>query len=207
MICSVESCRDIAIKRGWCSKHYQRWRTGRNFERSILDENEIIIKGDKAFIILRSTNRKMHCEVARAIVDAKDVDLVKDYKWHFDCGYASTRRRGVGTSGKMYLHRLILDTPLEVDHKDLNRLNNCRSNLRIATHAQNMANKNSYLNNTSGHKNVMYDPRPGRGWYVQISFKGKRYNANYFQSADEAVMARNKLLDDVHGDFARKSNS
>src|SRR6266436_3367357 len=40
----------------------------------------------------------------------------------------------------------------EIDHKDRNPSNNTWSNLRKASHMQNMRNKKKYLNNKSGYK-------------------------------------------------------
>ena len=198
-VCSIEGCGSGAIKRGWCSKHYQRWRTGRNLERSILDPNEVIIEDSVAYLVLRGGNQLNHREVGRVKIDVGDLPLVQGYKWHLDTGYASaafTNRR------KIYMHRLLLDTPNEVDHRDRNRLNNCRSNLRPATHAQNMANA-SKRSNTSGHKNVMFDRRPGRGWYVQISYQGVKKFFGYFSAIEKAVKIRDKVLRYEHGEFAR----
>jgi hypothetical protein len=50
---------------------------------------------------------------------------------------------GYAAIGKILLHRLILNPPedMEVDHKNLNRLDNRRQNLRICSHSGNMMNR------------------------------------------------------------------
>jgi hypothetical protein len=76
-----------------------------------------------------------------AIVDVIDLAVVENVKWYAtqaqNTCYATRSRDGKG------LHRIIIDPPhgLEVDHKDRDGLNNRRENLRVATHAQNRANR------------------------------------------------------------------
>lgn len=197
--CAIGNCESIAIKRGWCGKHYQRWRTGGNFERSILDPNEITIHNSSvASITLYSTNQNGHREVARTLIDSADLQLVRPYKWHYDSGYVATIRG----KRKLYLHRLLMPSVPQVDHKNLNRLDNRRSNLRPATRSQNLSNIPKRQHNTSGYKNVMYDLRRNK-WYVQISFEGHKKFAGYFTVIEDAVIARDKLLGEMHGKFAR----
>lgn len=71
-----------------------------------------------------------------AMVDNEDFDRLKDINWYFDGRYAKSNIVG-------YAHRYIMDAPdhLEVDHViQENTLDNRRSNLRLATPAQNSAN-------------------------------------------------------------------
>lgn len=78
-----------------------------------------------------------------ATIDAEDVALVEGKSWYAQRGghtwYAVWKpgRRGIP------MHRLIAGTPrgLHTDHLDWNGLNNRRSNLRVCTHAENMANR------------------------------------------------------------------
>ena len=82
-----------------------------------------------------------------AIVDEKNADLAR-HKWCYDKGYA--RRWTPGGNGKReLLHRVVLARELgrelrpgeEVDHIDGNTVDDRIENLRLATHAQNGANK------------------------------------------------------------------
>ena len=52
-----------------------------------------------------------------------------------------------------------LDMTNLIDHKDMNRLNNQRLNLRPATHSQNKANRNAQVNSKSGIKGVSYSSK------------------------------------------------
>ena len=45
----------------------------------------------------------------------------------------------------------------EFDHKDRNRLNNCASNIRLATRAEQIINQNLRCTNKTGEKNIIID--------------------------------------------------
>ncbi len=81
---------------------------------------------------------------AIALVDDVDYDLIAAFEWHLhSAGYAA-RKIGRGRAQTTVLmHRFIMGPLLsqQVDHKNLNGLDNRRANLRICTHAQNMANR------------------------------------------------------------------
>ena len=49
----------------------------------------------------------------------------------------------------------------------MNGLNNCRSNLRVATQQENQHNRDKYKNNTSGHKGVRWHEQAQK-WATQI---------------------------------------
>jgi hypothetical protein len=107
-----------------------------------------------------------------AKVDAADVALVSQYKWvampHGYTHYAISTSRKHKT---ILMHRLILGTPDGMDshHLDRDGLNNQRSNLRVCTHAENMADRRPCKN--SG----VYTPRPIRSGkrYKGITYKAR----------------------------------
>lgn len=78
-----------------------------------------------------------------AVIDSRDVPLVKGHAWYADkkghSWYASTKSDGL----HVQMHRVIANTPkgLSTDHIDHDGLNNRRRNLRVCTHAENMANR------------------------------------------------------------------
>lgn len=79
-----------------------------------------------------------------AEVDTEDFELVSKYSWHYRDGYAVTKtKRPDGKRVTLQMHRLVMGTtdPLViVDHKDRNRLNNTRDNLREFTPKENANN-------------------------------------------------------------------
>lgn len=113
-----------------------------------------------------------------------------------------------GFGGKIYLnHRLIFLMhhgwcPAAIDHIDGNPLNNRPDNLRPATKSQNACNTGVSAANTSGHKGARLDKRNGR-WYAQIKRHGRNMHLGYFDTPEEAVLARTMAAADLHGEFAR----
>lgn len=154
-----------------------------------------------------------------AIVDAVDADLAEMY-WQaaFNSRYSSggeyvAMRKfylGEGKSKAQYMHRIILSRMLgrellrsdEVDHIDLNPLHNWRSNLRLATRAQNGANRSKQRNNTSGFKGVSWHP-PAKKWRAVIQVKGKQIFLGLFLDPKDAYAAYCEAAKLHYGEFAR----
>lgn len=72
----------------------------------------------------------------------------------------------------------------QIDHEDRNPLNNQRSNLRVATKAQNNANKRKHKNSTSVYKGVSWNSEKHK-WVVYVQSK----NLGYFESELDAALA------------------
>lgn len=104
----------------------------------------------------------------------------------------------------MLLHRFLLqpEDGMSVDHIDGNGLNNQRSNLRLATHGQNMMNRRKHVNNTSGYTGVCWD-KGAEKWRATLSYRGKTLHIGRFQEPADAALARDKLARELHGEFAQ----
>ncbi len=76
----------------------------------------------------------------------------------------------------------------EIDHRNRQRADNRWSNLREATTAQNLQNKNRYRNNTSGCPGVHWRPTVGK-WQARIGVHGKRISLGHWATAEEAAAA------------------
>ncbi len=159
--------------------------------------NEYRIEGSVVWIKL--TQGKETC------VDLADWPLVREYTWFAyrdrgcgECFYATGRVGG----RTVRLHRLLAGQDgLEVDHKDGNGLNNLRSNLRVATHAQNMYNRRAPKTNVSGFKGIRLQ---GRRWVARVgSGGGKPRYIGSFSSSQEAALAYDQAAKQAFGDFAR----
>lgn len=144
-----------------------------------------------------------------AIVDASDFEHLNQWKWcYVSSGYAMRRetvRLSDGTSRNRYvlMHRQLMsptDTE-QIDHINRNRLDNRKSNLRIANQSENMANASLRKDNTSGFRGV-YWFKPYKKWKVSISMGGKEHHIGYFCNKEDAINARKEAALRIHKEFA-----
>src|SRR5688572_22319662 len=85
-------------------------------------------------------------------MDDEDVVLFKRYLWQWDGKYVSCQPDG---STKIYFHREVMGNPFwYVDHRSGDPLDCRKSNLRIATHSQNMQNRGARRDSPTGYKGV-----------------------------------------------------
>lgn len=139
---------------------------------------------------------------AYAIVDAADAPVVSQYRWHFERRYAVRDVGGRRQKRKIYLHRQILGLVpgdgLEGDHRDRDRLNCRRSNLRIVPGmSANRQNLPGQRNTSSAYRGVSFYKRDGT-WQAYLRAKGKRVHLGYFETelgaAEAARAARLRLM-------------
>jgi HNH endonuclease/AP2 domain len=92
--------------------------------------------------------------------------------------------------------------PFDVDHRDLDKGNDRWRNLRPATRSQNLFNRGTNRNNTSGYKGVSFDA--ARGSYdARIMVKRKQLCLGRFKTAEQAARAYRDAAIREHGEFAR----
>lgn len=140
-----------------------------------------------------------------AIVDDEDYEELSKHKWFFCGGYArrasklSLCEKGHST---ISMHRDILkvdDIQLEVDHKNFNKLDNRKINIRVCSKAENRRNRKKLSTNTSGYKGVW---RNGAGWSAYIFVNGKNRYLGYFSDKHKAAIVWNEAAKKYHGEFA-----
>ena len=140
-----------------------------------------------------------------AEVDNEDYEWLMQWEWSFHNGYAVRNSSTVnGKRHEVFMHREVIRTPKGkyTDHKDLDKLNNQRENLRICTYSENFQNKSITITNKSGYKGVSWH-KYTKKWIAQISFSGKRVTLGYFREAEEAALAYDKAAKKNFGEFAR----
>jgi hypothetical protein len=130
-----------------------------------------------------------------AKVDNEDYEYLSKRKWHYSSGYAS--------SGGQLMHRVIMNAPsdMQVDHKDQDKLNNQRSNLRLCTSRENRLNTGKRSDNISGFKGVTWR-RDRRKWQAGIKVKGKNIHLKMFLTIEEAARAYDEAAKKYFGDHA-----
>lgn len=78
-------------------------------------------------------------------VDDCDFEFLSQFTWTYSGGYAVTALSVYGRNYTTRMHRVIMAAPagLEVDHRNRDRLDNRRRNLRFCTRGQNNHNSDS----------------------------------------------------------------
>lgn len=138
------------------------------------------------------------------IIDDEDYELVSKYNWRYFKGYiidSTTEKNKI-----IKLHRLLMntnDSNIFVDHIDMNPLNNMKSNLRLATRAQNAMNRNKFSGNmTSKYKGVRY-LKPNGYYQVRITVNKKTITIGHFSNEIAGANAYNYYAKIYHGEYAR----
>lgn len=122
-------------------------------------------------------------------VDPEDEHFLKERTWSVHTsGYASAVRRINGKNVRVYLHCEIMKRKSGevIDHKNGDRLDNRRSNLRVVSASDNNRNRSArHARNTSGHRGVHYDKVKGK-WRAKAVVNGKSNHLGYFSTSEEA---------------------
>lgn len=164
-----------------------------------LNSNQIILHNDYAEIVLLDKYRQ---EKARALVDLDSLPAVKKAVWYQrPDGYVATNN--YDGNGYTYLHSVIMDhtgSTTYGDHRDGNRLDNRKSNLRIVTPTQNGMNKRIRSNNTSGRVGVHWD-KTNKQWCAMICVNKKHMNLGYFDDFESAVRCREEAECTYFGEY------
>jgi len=145
----------------------------------------------------------------RVLVDKEDLERVCQRKWHVSCN--NTKRNYsvyvifTSINGKeVQITHWLYGKPAQGfcwDHKNGNRFDNRRLNMRLCTAAENSANRRLNGNSTSGVKGLCYDRFKHR-WRGVVRCNGQAY-VKY--SKDRTVVEQ-WLIEkrkELHGDFAR----
>ena len=140
-----------------------------------------------------------------ALVDDADYPLISTLRWWFDRqnGVAKTMTVLDGKKVTILMHRLIMNPPrnMDVDHKNHDQLNNCRSNLRVVTRRQNIHNRRkSKPNGTCPYKGVSWDVKSSK-WKAQIKV-GKVYHLGDYPTPEDAARAYDMAARYHFGEYA-----
>lgn len=185
----------------YCKKHYmQMYHKGKITERTIYDPNEYILHDDYAECI---TYDKEGNETARIKVDLDKVGKLKQFKIYIRKQGGDTWYAAISINGKkILLHRYLMGVHEEeysikkvVDHINGDKLDNRIQNLRVCEHKDNMKNirKGSKVIGVSQLKN-------GK-WAARIMHNYKGMHLGYFDTEQEAIIARLTKEFELCGDY------
>lgn len=136
------------------------------------------------------------------LFDLEDYNKIKNYCWaeHHD-GYIYTTDKN---HCYISLHCFLMNSSssdIKIDHICAERkYDNRKSNLRFATHINNMCNRKTPTNNTSGTKGVYYDKSSNR-WIASITRNHKRISKTFYTKED-AIEYRKFLENKIQGEYS-----
>lgn len=130
--------------------------------------------------------------------DLEDYDLIKNYCWliNTQTGYVCTRNR----KHQLKLHKLLFPYDI-IDHKNHNKADNRKENLRIVTSSKNSMNRKISKNNSSGVTGVCWHKKSQR-WVARITVDNHRIELGSFSNFEDAVKARKEAEEKYFGEYS-----
>jgi hypothetical protein len=125
-------------------------------------------------------------------VDRADSKYLLGKTWYINSsGYLMTR---INRKQQIFLHRLIMmeSGNGDIDHKNMDKLDNRRENLRWVTRSQNMMNNNS--------KGVSFDKARNK-WAPHIMINYKKIYLGRFDTFEEATSKRKEAVRQYFGEY------
>ena len=142
-------------------------------------------------------------------IDKDDVELCQQYCWSIKSnGYLQARDKKTGNT--IYIHRLIMGFPdgdsYDIDHKNHNKWDNRKCNLRIVTRSQNTMNSIAPSTNSSGVKGVTWNITVNK-WQARITVNGKNHYLGIYSNFTDAVNARKNAEIKYCGEYRYDANN
>lgn len=147
-----------------------------------------------------------------ALVDDEDFEYLSQFKWRYNNGYAARAGYDKVRKKQLYIgmHQVVLERKLgrklikgEIpEHKNRNRSDNTRDNVRLATQSKNLANISKYPAKSSRFKGVYRHNGTGK-WQAQIMFNRKLIYIGLFDNEELAAKAYDQHALVRFGEFAQ----
>lgn len=157
-------------------------------------------EGEKCFLVPLT-------QCKQAIISSHRLAEVMRFKWRArkntrsDTWYAMRTKNVNGRNITVLMHNFILGINAEIDHRNMDGLDNRDCNLR-ASNGKNQFNISLKSNNTSGYKGVSWH-RVQLAWSVNIQANGKRIFLGYYSDKMVAATIYDAAAIGLHGEFAR----
>ena len=155
--------------------------------------------------------RRIRLEQPRyALVDAEDYDRLSKYKWvakdakHSFYAIRFFKKEQGCRYRMVHMHHEIikLKDGKVVDHINQNGVDNRRTNLRLATHAQNRCNRKKYSKPATSKYKGVYRPTNSKRWAATVCSNGKHKYLGQFDDEVEAAKAYDTAAKELQGEFA-----
>lgn len=153
---------------------------------------------------------KLPIKKHKVLIDIEDLECIENTKWRVDKysgGVVRTDRLEDGSRKTTLLHRTIMGKYFDIkgkdiDHKNHNRLDNRKANLRICSRLENTANRRHQKNNTSGYIGVHLHSDGNGRWVASASYDKNYYYLGSYSQPEEAAAVRDFFVSVVHGSYA-----
>lgn len=158
------------------------------------NKNEYVTNGDVTYVY---TNKR-----EKILIDTEDIEKLKNHFWSVaDTGYACTYSNKKNLSGKYLMHHYILGKPkngLVTDHKNGNKIDNRKSNLRFVEQYINAINKKQKVRSNTKILGISYTERLQKGKYLYKKYRAEiivngKVKSKLFNNIEEAIKWRSFL--------------
>ena len=155
-------------------------------------------------IELLNTYGILHIGSSNFLFDLDDLPIIESRHWYVDKdGYLTSSYYYLGALRIVRFHRIVAHPKpgQRVDHRNKNRADNRKQNLRCCSFSENNRNRGLYSTNTSGIAGVSFDKCRKR-WVARISYNGKRKFIGRFYNKEDAIAARLDTEIRLFGEFS-----
>ncbi len=136
-----------------------------------------------------------------ARVSDEDYETLSGFRWHMNSGGYAQRNLKLETGGHVCItmHQCVMAAPsgMQVDHKDGDKLNNTRENLRVCSPSQNQRNRKGLR----GRKLKGVYPN-GAGWQALVRGLGEPIYVGTFSTQEAAARAYDRAAHEIEPEFA-----
>lgn len=146
----------------------------------------------------------LHIGLSSFLFDLDDLPIIESRSWYVDKdGYLTSSYYYLGVLRIIRFHRIVAHPKpgQRVDHKNRNRADNRKQNLRCCSFSENNRNRGLYSTNTSGVTGVVFNKKR-KQWMATIMHDHKRIFIGRFPNKSDAIKARLEAEIHLFGEFA-----